>query len=160
MKKVIKFALTLLIICLVNVVTFSLNVDENAVDILGNNKLIIVKGNLNNKNVYFLLDTGSGLTILNSKNSKRYNFSLSSSTIYSIVGFNGKKGNISRVNRANLEIGQLKIIGDIYSTDINHIVSNVKLSTGFYIVGIIGADIMYEYDFMIDYKNKKVFFAR
>ena len=117
-------------------------------------KLIAVEVNLNNKKRTFLLDSGSPKTILNSK----YITSKDTTKKKSISSLKGVSGNISGMDIK--QIKELDFAGivirnqDMLTIDISHLETALETNTNIY--GLIGYDLIKDYDVLIDYKNKKL----
>ncbi|MBX2842122.1 MAG: aspartyl protease family protein [Flammeovirgaceae bacterium] len=60
----------------------------------------IIKGKINGQNAYFLIDTGADITLLDSKDAKKFQYRLSFPNNHkSIVGFSGRAVSLSGVKK-------------------------------------------------------------
>lgn len=128
------------------------------IDIVYLQKKPIVKGVLNGKKAFFLLDTGSDITLLNHKASRHYDFK----AIYRhspgqpIQGIGTDGTQMMFAFNVNLQLGSQRIKAKYRSHDISSIVRSIYSHSHIRIAGIIGSDVMRNYGFKIDYKNKSV----
>jgi len=118
----------------------------------------IVEATLNGKKAYFLLDTGSDITILNKNDTQQYGFHtlVREGEKHEAVGIGGKTSTLTSAYDVYLELGSTRIITAYLTYDMSDIVKNISKSSGIEITGIIGSDVMKRYGIVIDYKNKKV----
>jgi hypothetical protein len=118
----------------------------------------IVEGTLNGKVAYFLLDTGSDITILNSNDSDKYNFKvvLREYGRQKVASFGGIQSDILNAYNINLQLGSQLIDTEVYSYDLTPVIESLRLKTKIKISGIIGSNIMKKYGFVIDYTNQEV----
>lgn len=121
-------------------------------------RLPIVEVTLNEKKAYFLMDTGSAITMLHSGAIAEYGFKSFSrnNENHKAIGIGGESTKMSSANRVNLELGSTRIMTRYMVHDISHIVRQIQHTTGFEISGIIGSDAMKRYGIIIDYKHKRV----
>lgn len=121
----------------------------------------IVKGVLNGKMAYFLLDTGSDLTILDTKSAKKYGFKTiqARSKVMMIEGLGGSYQDFRRATGLKLFMDESLIYTHFFAFDLTNIINSLNTNTGMKIVGIIGSDVMRKYGFKIDYGNKLVRFT-
>lgn len=121
----------------------------------------IVKGLLNGKMAYFLLDTGSDLTILNTKSAKKYGFKIiqGRSRAMMIEGLGGSHRDFKRATGLKLFMDESLIYTHFFAFDLTNIINSLHTHTHMKIVGIIGSDVMRKYGFKIDYGNKLVSFT-
>jgi hypothetical protein len=114
-------------------------------------KLIAVKILLNGKYRTFILDSGSPKVILNSKY-----ISKKDTTKKTISASKGVSGNISGMDIGNVE--QLDFYGiqlnnqEVITMDLSHL--EESLETNFY--GLIGYDLIKDYDLIFDYEKLKL----
>ena len=121
----------------------------------------IVKGVLNGKMAYFLLDTGSDLTILDAGSARKYGFKTiqSKGKVLMIEGLGGSHRDFRRATGLKLFMDESLIYTHFFAFDLSNIVNSLNANTGMKIVGIIGSDVMRKYGFKIDYGNKLVRFT-
>ena len=125
----------------------------------GNGK-IIVKAELNGKKDFFLIDTGSDVSIINNNELKKHD--LEAKKIYrggQAVGFDGSKQQLERVANASLIIGESLYYDEFYSMDISTLVDRIEEKTGIEVTGILGADVLKSFNCMIDYQNREIAFS-
>lgn len=121
----------------------------------------IVSGYINGKKAYFLLDTGSDLTIVNSADAKKYGFKLISSDRDKLVeGLGSSSTGIKRAANIHLKMNESRINTKFFAFDLTNIIRSLRLRTHIKIVGIIGSDVMKKYNFNIDYGKKLVHFQK
>ena len=121
----------------------------------------IVKGILNGKMAYFLLDTGSDLTILNTRSARKYGFKIiqGRSKAMMIEGLGGSYRDFKRATGLKLFMDESLIYTHFFAFDLTNIIGSLNTNTGMKIVGIIGSDVMKKYGFKIDYESKLVSFT-
>jgi RIO-like serine/threonine protein kinase len=121
----------------------------------------IVRGTLNGKNAYFLLDTGSDINVLHRGGEKRYNFRIQKNNFewasnYRLSTVNGLQRDLFKVHAVQMELEGTNISCDFHALDIHSIVGAVRKGTGIHIAGIIGSGTMKDYFFVIDYEMEQV----
>ena len=121
----------------------------------------IVSANLNGKEAFFLLDTGSDLSIMNTQSAHGYRYAVRElPDIWAIhsINLNGETRRMQAVDSAKLFLGQTRIRTRWYGTDISALARSIRKKTGIEIVGIIGSDVMKKYGFQIDFASQVVHF--
>ncbi|MGI9542916.1 MAG: aspartyl protease family protein [Cyclobacteriaceae bacterium] len=157
-RKKLVGVLILFIMILSPAATVNTNDNYEYINIVYLKKKPIVKGVLNGKDAYFLLDTGSDITLLNHKVSRHYGFK----AIYRhrpgqpIQGIGTDGTQMRYAFDVNLRLGSQKIKAKYRSHDISNIVESIYSHSSIRIAGIIGSDVMRNYGFKIDYKTKMV----
>ncbi len=131
----------------------------NSIEIVSLKSKPIVVGYLNGKKAYFLLDTGSDLTIINKNAARKYGFKLITNYNNKLIeGLGSTNTEIKRVGGIFLKMNDAHINTKFYAFNLNNIVRSLELKTQKQIVGIIGSDVMKKYNFSIDFGNKLVHF--
>lgn len=118
----------------------------------------IVKAEINGKKAYFLIDTGSSISIINASELGKFDIKeLSKMDRKKAVGFNGDREWIQLVTNAKTTFGDLFEYRKFYSMNLDHIVKSIYAETQIRIVGIIGADFLQRHNCVIDYgKNNLI----
>lgn len=122
----------------------------------------IIVGNLNGKKAYFLVDTGSDVTFLNLKDAYRYKFKYAKTVIpgYQLSGLTSRHGEeMLEAYNVDLYLGRRKIEAKYRVFDLTNIIESIGASTGVWINGIIGSDVMRRYKFFIDYEANEIRFS-
>lgn len=132
--------------------------DYEYIKIINLSRKPIVEGMLNGRRAFFLLDTGSDLTVLNSKDAKGYDFKVLyiQAAAYVVSSFGGTRSDILSAWDARIQLGTQEIKAEIHSYDISNIVESLHKHSKVRISGIIGSNIMKKYGFQIDYSKKLV----
>lgn len=121
----------------------------------------IVQVELNGKKAYFLLDTGSDLTVMHEDRADFYNFNIKEMVIpLKVAGVNGSTGGMNRASNIELKLGELSILTPYFSYDLSSVIKYIQSKTLLRISGIIGSDVMVKYGFVIDYGEELVYIER
>lgn len=119
----------------------------------------IVRGSLNGKEAFFLLDTGSDLSILHTRMARTYGFAISSKVYRRpIHGIQGETNFVKPIRHANLTLGGHALETSFKGMDIGPLVASIRRKTTFQIAGIIGVDVLMRYGFAIDFQQRQVTF--
>ena len=117
----------------------------------------IVQAELNGKKAYFLLDTGSDLTVMHEGKAEFYNFNIKEMVIpLKVAGIDGSTGGMNRASTIELKLGELSIQAPYFSYDLSSVIKYIHSKTFLKISGIIGSDVMHKYGFVIDYGEELV----
>lgn len=118
----------------------------------------IVEATLNGQKAYFLLDTGSDITMLNKDEKNKYGFKLHirENENHAAVGIGGKTTELTSIYQVHLKLGSTRIVTRYLAYDMSAIVQAIDRNSGVKISGIIGSDTMKRYGIIIDYKNREV----
>lgn len=121
----------------------------------------IIRAELNGEEAFFLVDTGSELSILDTQVSSDYHFAVRELpdmwAIHSI-SFNGHTRRMQGVDVVKLSFGETRIKTRWYGSEMTELVRSIRKKTGINIVGIIGSDIMKKYGFQIDFSEQVIRF--
>ena len=149
---------TLLTILMLTVTTFSTNANNSGytIEILSLEKVPIVAISLNGQTAYFVLDSGSDVSLLHSLEAGKFQFTHEKRASKSIVGASGGKQPSYEATQIDLQIDRQPLETQFYATDLSSVVASLVLSTGYQISGIVGLDLMRKYGFEIDYGNQQL----
>lgn len=118
----------------------------------------IIQAEINGKKGYFLIDTGSDISIINATELKRYQ--LEANKMYGdhkrAVGFNGQKAAVMKIKNADVIIGERLKHTSFYSFNITEVVKTIEAKTHIKVMGILGADVLMKYNCIIDYNQRNV----
>lgn len=141
---------------------FILNIPFSAyeyeyIKIINLHKKPIIEATLNGKKAYFLLDTGSDITMLSKHDDKKYGFKLLvRDENHAALGIGGKTAGMTSAYQVRLELGTTRINTRYLAHDLSAIAQAIEKDTGLSISGIIGSDAMKRYGIIIDYKNRVI----
>jgi hypothetical protein len=115
----------------------------------------IVKGSLNGREVYFMIDSGSELSLLNAAEAKGFGFRISSSPAKSrnLSGLAGEGDRPYHLSQYEIRLGSQVLQGTFYAYPLEHLFSGKK---DFKPVGIIGSKLLKAYGCSIDFKNQRL----
>ncbi len=129
------------------------------VDVIVMHDQPIVKGTMNGKKAYFLLDTGSDVTLLNTGDAKRYGFSYlphRGLRGYQLSGLGKSTKEVLSTYNVDLRLGSQKIKATFIAYDLSNIIQSLGAGTAVKINGIIGSRALKRHGFVIDYDRKEV----
>ncbi len=119
----------------------------------------IVKGTINGKNAYLLLDTGADVSIIHFKDAKRYGFSCHTRTSmkkFRVTGLGASVKGLVGVYDMDLQLGSQIIRADYIALDLSNIINSLNTGTSVKINGIIGSKALRMHGFLIDYHHKEI----
>ncbi len=112
-------------------------------------RLMVVRAAVNGEAGYFVVDTGSDKLVLNAKHYKgvTYNAKLAA------VSVTGELGDVRKTKVDSLNWDQL-VFEDFFAdvVDLSHIEQNKHIK----IMGLLGYDVLKEYEVLLDYQKKQV----
>lgn len=122
----------------------------------------VVEVMLNGHPATFLLDTGSDLTIIDAAAARKFEFKLHKlpDNRGQISGIGGSTQRIKIATQVDMKLGGLKIYTNYVGTELSHINSYFQLSGKAPLIGIIGADVMQLYGFVIDYEENRILMGK
>ena len=132
--------------------------EQNHIKIINLNTKPIVSGYINGKKAYFLIDTGSDLTIFANEAANLYKFEIGSKGRSKLLGINSQSGVLKSAYKIDLKMGEDYFSTGFGACDMTSLVNSIHQKTGFKISGIIGSDLMKKYRFRIDYAEKKIYY--
>ncbi len=123
-------------------------------------KLPIIKGSINDKEAYFIIDSGATVTVLNTNDSEEYEFRVEEDLDGEAAGYGGKahfmKATALTIKTdAGIELWDR----DIKAQDLSPIVNAVRNNENIKINGIIGTNIIKKYEFVLNFKDNTINFT-
>lgn len=118
----------------------------------------IIQAEINGKKGYFLVDTGSEISVINSSDLKKYKLEVNK--IYGdhkrAIGFNGETTAVMKIKNADVIFGEQYDHADFYSLNISVLVRSIEAKTNIKISGIMGTDLLTKYNCVIDYNQRHI----
>lgn len=118
----------------------------------------IVQVEINGKKGYFIVDTGSDISIINTTQLRRYD--LESKKVYNTdrraIGINGRTEGVMKIDKVKVDLSESFAHDTFYSLNIDRIATSIEAKTNYRIVGIIGADVLIKYNCIIDYNQRHI----
>jgi hypothetical protein len=115
--------------------------------------LPIVQLKLNDQIAYFLLDTGSELTVINSSEKNRFTFLVKETGESNNIDWSGNSIEVHDVLCATLTVGSTIITTGLKTADLNTLLRQIGSRTRVNIVGILGSDILRRAGLVVDYSH-------
>ena len=134
------------------------NFKDGKVTFVSVEKTPIVKGTLNGKEAYFIIDSGASISVLDDNQADDYLFTLGYSE-GDISGYGGQSSPRS-TSEVDINIGGVDFsfrLGLYRSQDIQNVVDAIKENGGIEIVGIIGSNVMKDLGIIIDYSSNALY---
>lgn len=139
-----------------NVVTENNTADSFTVPFREMGKIIVVQAKVDGIMRNFVLDSGSPKLVMNSANKNRAKIEHT----MSISNIQGAGGNISNMNVEKVndfDFAGIKIKNqDVLTMDLDHLEKDLKAD----IYGLIGYEVIKDYDMLLDYSKKEVTFIK
>lgn len=118
--------------------------------------LPIVKGTLNGKKAYFLLDTGASVSILDLKKSSEYGVGIGNTEDIGVAGYGGATSDITELTNVDLRFGTERMKDKFSGKDIGYLIEVIRKNTGFEIVGIVGNNNITTSKLILDFENNVI----
>lgn len=128
--------------------------NDNKINFTTVNKLPIIKGMINGKIAYFVLDSGASISVLDNNQSEYYGFSIREGG--GLASGYGGTTNFQLVYNAIISVGDIEFKNEYKASNLSAIALALVEDDGIQIAGIIGNDIMKPYKFIIDYSDNSV----
>lgn len=128
--------------------------NDNKINFTTVNKLPIIKGIINGKIAYFVLDSGASISVLDNNQSEYYGFSIREGG--GLASGYGGTTNFQLVYNAIISVGDIEFRNEYKASNLSAIALALVEDDGIQIAGIIGNDIMKPYKFIIDYSDNSV----
>ena len=121
------------------------------------NNIPIIKGLVNNQPVYFIVDSGASLSVLDKNQSSKLKFFTAPSE-ESAAGYSGIAVFHEAFN-VDVSVGDLPVKTKFRAQDMSAIVQLIREAEGIYISGIIGSDVWRKLGAVIDYNTLMNFYT-
>ena len=119
----------------------------------------IVRGTINGKRAFLLLDTGADVSIIHSNAAKRLGFSCHTRTSlngFQIAGLGTSMKGLVSVYDMDLRVGSQTIRADYIALDLSGLIRSLNSGSSVKINGILGSEALKRYGFVIDYNRREV----
>jgi hypothetical protein len=122
----------------------------------------VVEVTLNGRPATFMLDTGSDLTLVDASAARSFGFKLHdvAGNGGKVAGIGGQKQSIQLATQVDLKVGGKSIFASFAGTRLSHMNAYFHTKGKKPLIGIIGADAMQLYGFVIDYESNTVLFGK
>ena len=115
----------------------------------------IIEGTLNGKKAFFLVDTGSTITVLDLSQKKNYGFHSHKRLNKRLLGFGGKHMGVWSILKVDMRIGGRFVSTPFLGVSLAQLKKEIYERTGYGISGIIGSDVIRDYGIMVDFVGKR-----
>jgi hypothetical protein len=123
-------------------------------------KLPLIKGSINGKEAYFIIDSGATVTVLNSNMADEFGFRVEEDLDGEAAGYGGKAHFMKAAAvTIKTDTGIELWAPDIKAQDLSPIVNAVKNNENVTVSGIIGTNIIKKYEFIINFKDYTINFT-
>lgn len=119
-------------------------------------RIPVIKAILNEKNAWFIVDTGASITLLNATAAQHFGFSMHNShgELMELTGFSDNLM-LSKTSFCRIEIGHLKIGQSMYrSHEMNALFTTIEKQENIRIAGVLGSDILARYRMNVNYETR------
>lgn len=114
---------------------------------------------INGKEAYFLLDTGSGSSVLDMEQLKYYKITTSPLDNMGFRGVGGTTKRVSKVTNVNtIKINNKNYAVNLFASELRTVVDAIKTNIGVNIFGILGSDFFEYHNTVLDYRRNVVIF--
>jgi hypothetical protein len=130
------------------------------IKLAGWNKLPIMKGLINDKEAYFIMDSGASISVMNLNDAEEFGFRVEETEDGAAAGYGGT-ANFQKAAAITIET-QDKIelwVPEFKAQDLSKIVDVIERNEGFKINGILGFDLMKRYSFILNFKDNTMNFT-
>lgn len=126
------------------------------VKIIAHNFLPLISGTINGQKVFFILDCGSSVSIIDRTISEKAGVVLGSPYAGHITGYGGNSSGLYEIS-ADIRLGNTQMLGQFLAKDIGGIISAIEASTGYRVSGIIGYNNIKGSRMLLDFKKGFVY---
>ena len=123
-----------------------------------NDNLAFITVKINGKDAIFLLDTGSGSSIINTRQLQHYGLQTIPIYNFSVSGIGGAISTSRVSNLDVIEIDEKKYTVSFLATDLNDVRRNILNGSKINITGILGSDFFEYHKAVLDYSKNTIIF--
>jgi len=137
-------------------------INLNLLEIDGGGTHIAVKCKINGKKTVLLIDTGASNSVFDSESDMFQNSEMESVDNKGMgSGFNSELPHLVRGKIESIKLGRMEIKNlNVFFTPMNHINNLYKKLRLPHITGILGSDLLLDYNAIIDFGKRIVFFEK
>lgn len=128
---------------------------DQQISVVNNRLLLPLK--VNNKSVYFLVDTGASIALVDITKVKQLGFKLGSKLSSTIVGAGGQTEDAYHVKDLDVDLNGHKIY-QFVATNIDAVKESIKKATDYEIFGILSLKQMQDLGMIIDTASGNIYF--
>lgn len=128
---------------------------DQQISVVNNRLLLPIK--VNSKSVYFLVDTGASIALVDITKQKELKFKLGSQLAGGLVGAGGEINEVYHVKDLDVDFNGHKIF-QFVATNIDGVKASIKRETDYEIFGILSLKQMQDLGMIIDTASGNVYF--
>lgn len=128
---------------------------DQQISVVNNRLLLPIK--VNGKSVYFLVDTGASIALVDITKQKELKFKLGSQLAGGLVGAGGEINEVYHVKDLDVDFNGHKIF-QFVATNIDGVKASIKRETDYEIFGILSLKQMQDLGMIIDTASGNVYF--
>lgn len=121
------------------------------------NERLLIPIKVNDKPVYFLVDTGASVALVDITQNKELKFKTGNKLSMGIVGAGGELADVYHTKNLDVDLNGHKMY-QFVATDISAVKESIKRETDYEIFGILGLEQMKQVGMIIDVAGNKVYF--
>lgn len=121
------------------------------------NERLLIPIKVNGKVVYFLIDTGASVALVDIKQIDKLKFKLGRKLASGLVGAGGEISEVYHTKDLDVDLNGHKMF-QFVATDISSVKESIKRETDYEIFGILGLQQMKQVGMIIDVFENKVYF--
>lgn len=138
----------------------TLDFTKGRVKFIDYKNLPIVKGTINGKIAYFIVDTGATISVLDLNQASEFGYrSHPFKNNYNVESL-GDKNDFNTVVDFKVFVGGIDFRGDYFTKDISRLVTAINENNKVIITGIIGSNILKKNGIIIDYHTMSLYMAK
>lgn len=128
---------------------------DQQISVVNNRLLLPLK--VNGKSVYFLVDTGASIALVDITKTKELGYKLGSKLSSTIVGAGGEASDVYHTKDLDVDLNGHKLY-QFVATNIDNIKKSIKQNTNYEIFGILSLKQMQDIGMIIDTASGNIYF--